>query len=85
MVNRGKQMSKDIKLERCECLTKHEKDTLTTALNSAIVDALRTINESHRGVNVIGTSPTEVRRGLEGLVGDYSGLLDKVSKTPTCH
>jgi hypothetical protein len=78
-------MSKDAKLEKCECLTKHEKNTLTTALNSAIVDALRIINESRRGVNVIGKSPTEVRRDLEGLVGDYSELLDKVSKTPTCH
>ncbi len=44
-------MSKDIKLEHCECLTKYEKDTLITALNSAKIDAQRTINEPYRGIN----------------------------------
>jgi hypothetical protein len=78
-------MSKDTKLERCECLTKYEKDTLTTALNSAIIDAQRLLNDSYRGVNVIGAPAKEVRRGLEGLVGDYSALRDKVEKTSMCH
>jgi len=78
-------MSKDAKLELCECLTKHEKDTMTNALNSAIIDAQRLLNDSYRGINVIGAPAKEVRRGLESLVGDYSALRDKVEKTPICH
>lgn len=78
-------MSKDTKLEKCECLTKHEKDTLTTSLNSSIIDAQRTLNESYRGVNVIGAPAKDVRRELEGLIGDYSALRNKVGKTPICH
>lgn len=78
-------MSKDIRLEKCECLTKHEKDTLTNALNSSIIDAQRILNDSHRGINVIGAPAKDVREGLERLIGDYSELRDKVSKTPTCH
>lgn len=78
-------MSEDRKLKRCECLTKYEKDTLITALNSASVDARRTLNDSYRGINVLGMSISEVREGLERLVGDYSSLRDKVEKTPICH
>lgn len=78
-------MSKDIKLEQCKCLTKHEKDTLTNALNSASIDAQRILNESYRGVNVIGAPAREVREGLGRLVGDYSALKDKVEKTPVCN
>jgi len=78
-------MSKDIKLKRCECLTKHEKDTLTSALNTATIDVQRSLNESYRGINIIGTSPKDVREGLEMLMGDYSALKDKVDKTPICH
>jgi hypothetical protein len=78
-------MSKDAKLERCECLTKYEKDILTTSLNSSIIDAQRTLNESYRGVNVLGMSKNDVREGLEKLIGDYSALRDKVDKTPVCH
>lgn len=78
-------MSKDRKLEQCECLTKYEKDTLTTALNSATIDTQRTLNDSLRGINVIGASPKSVREGLERLIGDYSTLKDKVDKTPICH
>jgi hypothetical protein len=78
-------MSKDRKLEQCECLTKHKKDILTTALNSATIDAQRTLNDSSRGINVIEASPKSVREGLERLIGDYSTLKDKVDKTPTCH
>ena len=77
-------MSKDRKLEHCECLTKYEKDILITALNSASIDAQRTLNESYRGINVIGTSAKDVREGLERLIGDYSSLKDKVDKTPVC-
>ena len=77
-------MSKDIKLEYCECLTRYEKDTLITALNSAKIDAQRIINESYRGINVIGAPPKEVREGLERLIGDYSTLKDKVDNTPVC-
>lgn len=78
-------MSKDRKLEHCECLTKYEKDTLITALNSASIDAQRTLNESYRGINVIGASAKDVREGLERLIWDYSMLKDKVGKTPVCH
>lgn len=78
-------MSKDRKLEQCECLTKYEKDTLITALNSATIDAQRTLNDSHRGINVIGAPVKDVREGLERLIGDYSALKDKVDKTPICH
>lgn len=78
-------MPKDIKLEHCECLTKHEKDTLITALNSASIDIRRTLNDSYRGINVLGMSTSEVREGLERLMGDYSALRDKVEKTPICH
>lgn len=77
-------MSKDMKLEKCECLTKHEKDTLINALNSAKVDAELLLSESHRGVNVVGMSAREIREGLEKLIGDYSELKAKVEKTPTC-
>ena len=77
-------MSKDRKLEHCECLTKYEKDILITALNSASIDAQRTLNESYRGINVIGASAKDVREGLERLIGDYSSLKDKVEKTPVC-
>lgn len=78
-------MSKDRKLEHCECLTKHEKDTLIIALNSATIDAQRTLNDSYRGINVIGAPAKDVREGLERLIGDYSTLKDKVDKTPICH
>lgn len=78
-------MSKDRKLEHCECLTKHERDTLITALNSASIDAQRTLNESYRGINVIGAPAKDVREGLERLIGDYSTLKDKVGKTSVCH
>lgn len=77
-------MSKDRKLEHCECLTKYEKDTLVTALNSAKIDAQRSLNESYRGVNVIGAPAKEVREGLELLIRDYSTLKDKVDNTPVC-
>jgi len=77
-------MSKDRKLEHCECLTKYEKDILITALNSASIDAQRTLNESYRGINVIGASAKDAREGLERLIGDYSSLKDKVDKTPVC-
>lgn len=78
-------MSKDKKLEQCECLTKHEKDTLINALNSAKIDSERLLNDSLRGKNVIGAPATYVREGLEKLIGDYSTLKDKVDKTPVCH
>ena len=78
-------MSKDRKLERCECLTKHEKDTLIIALNSATIDAQKSLNDSYRGINVIGASAKDVREGLERLIGDYSTLKDKVDKTPICN
>lgn len=78
-------MYKDGKLERCECLTKHEKNILISALNTATIDVQRSLNESHRGINIIGTSPKDVREGLEMLMGDYSTLKYKVEKTPICH
>jgi len=78
-------MLEDKKLKRCECLTKHEKDTLISALNTATVDVQRSLNESYRGINIIGTPPKDVREGLELLMGDYMTLKDKVDKTPICH
>jgi len=78
-------MSKDRKLERCECLTKHEKDTLISALNTATIDIQRSLNESYRGINIIGAPPKDVREGLELLMGDYLAMKDKVDKTPICH
>lgn len=78
-------ISKDIKLDQCECLTEYEKDTLITALNSASIDAQRTLQDSYRGINVIGTSPRDVRKGLERLISDYLNLKNKIDKTPVCH
>ncbi len=78
-------MSKDIKLKHCECLTKYEKDTMISALNTATIEVQRSLNDSYRGINIIGAPPKDVRKGLEMLMGDYSALKDKVDKTPICH
>lgn len=77
-------MSKDIKLEKCECLTKHEKNIMTTALKSASVDAEILLSKSYRGENVVGMSARDIKEGLETLIGNYSELNGKVEKTPTC-
>lgn len=66
------------------CLTKYEKDTLSTALNSAMIDAERTLNQSYRGEIVVGMPKTEVEEDLTRLIGDYRQLKDRVEKTPIC-
>ena len=66
------------------CLTKYEKDTLTTALNSAKIDAERTLSQTYRGEVVVGKPKKEVEEELTRLIGDYRQLQDRVEKTPIC-
>lgn len=77
-------MSEDTILGQCKCLTKHEKDTLTIAINSAKIDAERTLTESERGIAVIGKPFQEVRKELNILIGSYMSLKEKVDSTPIC-
>ncbi len=66
------------------CLTKYEKDILTTALNSAKIDEERILNKSYRGEVTIGMPQAEVEERLTRLIGDYRQLKDRVEKTPIC-
>lgn len=76
---------KDEQLGECNfCLTKYEKDTLITALNSAKIDAERTLNQSYHGEVTIGMSKAEVEEGLTRLIGDYRQLKDRVEKIHIC-
>lgn len=71
-------------LGKCNCITKYEKDTLMTALNSAKIDAEKTLFQSHRGEVTLGMPKAEVEEGLTRLIGDYRQLTDRVEKTPVC-
>lgn len=66
------------------CLTKYEKDTLITALNSAKVDAEKILIQTERGVVQVGKPNAEVEEELTRLIGDYRQLKDRVEKTPIC-
>ena len=66
------------------CLTKYEKDTLITALNSATVDAEMKLTQTYRGEVIVGMPKAEVEEGLTRLIGDYRQLKDRVEKTPIC-
>ena len=77
--------NKDMILGECNfCLTRYEKDTLTIALNSAIVDAEKTLNQTYRGEITVGMPKAEVEAGLTRLIRDYRQLKDRVEKTPIC-
>lgn len=73
-----------MKDEQLGCLTKYEKDTLITALNSAKIDAERTLSQTYRGEVTVGMPKAEVEEGLTRLIGDYRQLKDRVGKTPIC-
>ncbi len=74
-----------MKLGECNfCLTKYEKDILTIALNSAQVDAEKTLNQTYRGEVTVGMPKAEVEEKLTRLIGDYRQLKDRVEKTPIC-
>ena len=77
-------MSENTILGQCKCITKHEKETLTTAINSAKIDAERILIESERGIAVIGKPFQEVRKELNMLIGNYMSLKEKVDGTPIC-
>lgn len=77
-------MSNDTILGQCKCINKHEKDMLIMAINSAKIDAERTLMESERGISVIGKPPQEVRTELNMLIGEYMSLKEKVDRTPIC-
>ena len=66
------------------CLTKYEKDILTTALNFAKADAEKILSQTYRGEVTVGMPKTEVEEGLTRLIGDYRQLKDRVAKTPIC-
>ncbi len=61
------------------CLTKYEKDILTTALNSATE---KTLSQTYRGEVTVGMPKAEVEEGLTRLIRDYRQLKDRVEKTP---
>lgn len=71
-------------LGKCNCLTKYEKDTLITALNSAKIDTERTLSQTYRGEVTVGMPKAEVEEGLTRLIGDYRQLKDRIEKTPIC-
>lgn len=72
-------------LGKCLCITKYEKDILTTALNSAKIDAERILIQTEpRGGVQVGTPGSEVKERLTKLIGDYRQLIDRVEKTPIC-
>ena len=77
-------MTKDNILGECKCLSKHEKDILTMALNTAIVDVNRILRESQRGITKVGKPLTYLREEIMEIIGDYNELKDKVEKTPVC-
>lgn len=66
------------------CLTKHEKDTLTKALNTAMVDAEMDLSKTYRGEVTVGMPKAIVEAGLNRLIGDYGQLKDRVEKTTIC-
>ena len=68
----------------CKCLTKHEKDTLISALNSSKLDAERILTESERGIVRVGIPTSQLKEGLGTLIGDYMELKDKIETIPIC-
>jgi hypothetical protein len=77
-------MTKDKILGDCKCLSKHEKDTLIMALNTATLDATKISLDTMRGINRVGAPPAEVVENMTRIIGSYNQLKDKVEKTPIC-
>lgn len=71
-------------LGKCNCITKYEKDTLITALNSAKIDAEKILSQTYLGEVKVGKPKAEVEEELTRLIGDYRQLQDRVEKTPIC-
>lgn len=72
------------KLQHCNCIDKHEKDTLIRALETAKVDAEMILIDTERGKIRVGKPPAEVIEDMERLIGDYTSLRSKVDNTPIC-
>lgn len=66
------------------CLTKYEKDILTTAINSAKIDAERILSQTYRGEVKIGKPNAEIEEELTKLIGDYRQLKERIEKTHIC-